>query len=226
MARRLDPFLEELRQTLLRMGSLAEAILAKSLRAVWERDPRLAAEVRQDDLAIDRIDVAIDQDATGALALQTPVASDLRLVLAIRTMATDLERVGDLARNIAGSAIRLAERPVVAIPPSLEELADQATRALGDALDSFSKSDAVRARAILAADDDIDALEDQLIRDAIAEASGHPEITPQQVDYILIAKSLERVGDHATNIAEEVIFLTEARILRHEAKLGGGQARG
>lgn len=222
MTRRLDPFLEQLRQTLLRMGSLAEAILAKSLRAVWERDPRLAAEVKQDDVEIDRIDVAIDEGVVRALALQTPVANDLRMVLAIRTMATDIERVGDLARNIAKSATRLAERPPVPIPAGLEELADQATRALGDALDSFSGSDTAKAREVLAADDEIDASEDRLIQEIISEAGAHPELTSQEVDLIMIAKHLERVADHATNIAEEVIFLAEARIVRHAAKLGGG----
>jgi phosphate transport system protein len=222
MTRRLDPFLEQLRQTLLRMGSLAEAILAKSLRAVWERDPRLAAEVKQDDVEIDRIDVAIDEGVVRALALQTPVANDLRMVLAIRTMATDIERVGDLARNIAKGAVRLAERPPVPIPAGLQELADQATRALGDALDSFSGADTAKARAVLAADDEIDASEDRLIQAIISEAGAHPELTSQEVDLIMIAKHLERVADHATNIAEEVIFLAEARIVRHAAKLGGG----
>jgi phosphate transport system protein len=222
MTRRLDPFLEDLRQTVLRMGSLAEAILAKSLRSVWERNAVLAAEVKHDDLEIDRIDVAIDEGVLRALALQTPVANDLRMVLAIRTMATDLERVGDLARNIAKSAARLAERPPLPIPPGLEELADQATRTLCDALDSFSEADAAKARAVLAADDEIDASEDRLIQTIISEAGSHPELTSQEVDLIMIAKHLERVADHATNIAEEVIFLTEARIVRHAAKLGGG----
>ena len=107
MTRIVDPLLEELRQTALRMGSLAEAILAKALRAVWERDAGLAAEVYDDDLEIDRIDVTLDEEVTRALALQAPVAADLRRILAIRTMATDLERVGDLSRNIAKSAARL-----------------------------------------------------------------------------------------------------------------------
>jgi phosphate transport system protein len=218
LTRIVDPVLEELRQTALRMGSLAEAILSKSLRAVWERDADLAREVPEDDVEIDRIDVALDEDVTRALALQSPVGVDLRRILAVRTMATDLERVGDLARNIANSAIRLAERTPVTIPPRLEELADQATRVLSAALDSFTESDSEKAQSVLDADDAIDHSEDQIIQEAIAEAGTSPNETPQQVDFILIAKHLERVGDHATNIAEEVIFLTEARIVRHEDK--------
>ncbi len=220
MTRIVDPLLEELRQTVLRMGSLAEAILAKALRAVWERDLRLAAEVQDDDLAIDRIDVTLDEEVTRALALQQPVAADLRRILAIRTMATDLERVGDLSRNIAKSAARLAERPPVALPPLLEELADQTSRVLRDALDSFTETDPVKAQCVIDADDEIDDTEDRLIQAVIADVLDQPEKTHQQVDYILIAKNLERVGDHATNIAEEIIFLAEARIVRHQGKLG------
>lgn len=221
MTRIVDPVLEELRQTLLRMGSLAEAILAKALRAIRERDAALAAEVYHDDLEIDRIDVALDEEVTRALALQAPVAADLRRILAIRTMATDLERVGDLSRNIAKCAGRLAERPPVALPPLLEELADQTTRALCDALDSFTETDPEKAQRVIDADDDIDATEDRLIQAVIDEVSSDPEKTKQKVDFILIAKNLERVGDHATNIAEEVIFLAEARIVRHQEKLSG-----
>jgi phosphate transport system protein len=217
----VDPVLAELRQTMLRMGSLAEAILAKALRAVWERDAGLAEEVQHDDLEIDRIDVALDEQVTRALALQAPVAADLRRILAIRTMATDLERVGDLSRNIAKSAARLAERPPVALPPLLEELADQTTRVLRDALDSFTETDSAKAQRVIDADDQIDATEDRLIQAVIAEVGSHPEKTNQEVDFILIAKNLERVGDHATNIAEEVIFLAEARIVRHQVRLGG-----
>ena len=224
MTRIVDPLLEELRQTALRMGSLAEAILAKALRAVWERDAGLAAEVYDDDLEIDRIDVTLDEEVTRALALQAPVAADLRRILAIRTMATDLERVGDLSRNIAKSAARLAERPPVVLPPLLDELAEQTTRVLRNALDAFTETNSAEAQRVIDADDEIDATEDRLIQAVIAEVSSHPEKTNQQVDFILIAKNLERVGDHATNIAEEVIFLAEARIVRHQEKLGAESA--
>jgi phosphate transport system protein len=219
--RTIDPMLDTLRETCLRMGSLCEAILAKSMRAVWQRDAETAGEVRRDDLEIDRLDVRIDEEVTQILALQHPLANDLRRVLAVRSMATDLERVGDLARNIAKSAARLAARPPLDIPPRLAELEDQATRALRAALDAFTESDAARARQVMAWDDAIDESEDIFIREAIEAAGTRPENTPQEVDLILIAKSLERVADHATNIAEEVVFLAEARIVRHEAKLAG-----
>ncbi len=222
MTRIVDPVLDDLRQKILRMGSLAEAILEKSLQAVWKRDPALAREVRIDDLEIDRLDLAVDEAVLRALATQAPVADDLRSVLAIKMMATDLERVGDLARNIAKSALRLAERPEVPAPEKLQILADESRRLLRRALDSFSDHDAERAAIVLDDDDQVDERHDEVIRAAIDEISDHPELTSQEVDFILIAKHLERVADHATNIAEDVIMVTEARNVKHASKLAEG----
>jgi phosphate transport system protein len=201
------------------MGSLAEAILAKSLEALWNRDAVLAESVQQDDLEIDRIDVDIDEAVIKVLALRAPVARDLREVVAIKTMATDLERVGDLARNIAKSAVRLAERSPVATPPKLEALADESRRLLRRALDAFADGDAAAARRVLDDDDAIDREEDRVIRDALEEIMNHPECSAQELDLILVAKNLERVADHATNIAEDVVLAAEAQNLKHAAKL-------
>ena len=211
--------LAALRQQVLRMGHLAEAILDKSLMSVWERNAQRAAEVAADDLPIDRLDVEIDQAVLEFLALQAPVAQDLREVIAMKTAATDLERVGDLARNIAKSAIRLCERPRVAPPVLLRPLAAASQRVLRNSLLSFADYDPTVAREVLAADDQIDDDEDEAIRATIQEIKNHPEATEQQVDFILIAKSLERVGDHATNIAEDVILVAEALNLKHAEKL-------
>jgi phosphate transport system protein len=219
MSRIVDPVLEDLRKRLLRMGSLAEAILEKSLRAVWERSASLAREVRIDDLEIDRVDLEIDEAVLRILALQAPKADDLRNVLAIKMIATDLERVGDLARNVAKSALRLAERSGAEPPAQLGELADHARRALRRALDSFSERDTEGAKRVLRDDDEVDREQDEVIRKAIEEIASHPESTSQGVDYILIAKNLERVADHATNIAEDVILVAEARNVKHADKL-------
>jgi phosphate transport system protein len=221
MTRVVDPVLQDLRHRLLRMGALAEAILDKALRAVWERDAALAREVRNDDLEIDRLDVAIDEAVLRALALQAPVADDLRQVIAVKMIATDLERVGDLARNVAKSALRLSERAPIPIPAKLREVADEARRLLRLALDSFSDSDSAKAEMVLQEDDQVDADQDLVIRSAIEEIARRPELTSQEVDFILIAKNLERVADHATNIAEDVILVAEARNVKHAAKLAG-----
>jgi len=220
MTRIFDSVLDDLRERLLRMGSLSEAILDKAIRAVWERRQELAREVPIDDLEIDRLDLDIDEAVLRALALQAPVAEDLRQVIAIKMMAADLERVGDLSRNIAKSALRLAERPALVIPPKLQEVADEAQRVLKLALDSFADADPAKAQAVLDADDRIDDDQERVVRDAIAEIGAHPEITSQEVDLILIAKNLERVADHATNIAEDTILATEARNVKHAQKLG------
>jgi len=225
MPRTIDPILQTLREMALRMGGLAEAILGKALRSVWERDAALAREVAIDDLEIDRLDLAIDEGVLRALALQAPLADDLRKVIAIKMMASDLERVGDLSRNIAKSGERLVARPLVRPPPQLVGLADAAQRMLRDALDAFAQSDTERAREVLAADDRVDRDQDRVVEILIRDIGEHPELSPQEVDLILIAENLERVGDHATNIAEDVILAAEARNVKHAEKLARQAAR-
>jgi phosphate transport system protein len=219
MTRVFDPVLRELRETLLLMGGRAESILDKSMRAVFERDPALAAQVAGDDLEIDRLDVAIDEAVLKALALQAPVAADLREVVAIKMIATDLERVGDLARNIAKSALRLSRRLDVPIPAELARLAASAQGVLRRSLDAFSQADPREAHGVLGADDEIDHAQDEVILEELEQISSHPELASPAVDIIFIAKNLERVGDHATNIAEDVILVAEARNVKHAAKL-------
>ena len=219
MTRTVDPMLAELRKKLLRMGSLAEAILEKSLRALWARDVVLANEVREDDIEIDRLDIEIDEAVLRVLALQAPVANDLRHVVAVKMIATDLERVGDLARNVAKSALRLASQPEAVMPAKLHELADEARRLLRESLDSFSDLDPQKAENVLREDDVVDQNEGQVIQDAIRALGKNPELAPQEVDFILVAKNLERVADHATNIAEDVILATQARNVKHAEKL-------
>jgi len=220
MSRLFEPRLNELRETILRMGSRSEAILAKSLRALWTRDVALADEVKADDLEIDRLDVTVDDAVLKALALGAPLAEDLRKVVAIKMIATDLERVGDLARNVAASAKRLASLGSVDSPEKLRTLADLTQRLLRESLDALADLDAAKARRVIDGDDAIDALQDEVVRDEIARMSAQPQGTPSTVDVILVAESLERVGDHATNVAEEVVLMAEARNLKHAAKLG------
>ena len=219
MTRSVEPFLGEVNELILRMGGFCEAILAKALRALFERNAELALQIRDDDLAIDRLDVAVDESVLRSLALQAPVADDLRRLLAANDIATNLERVGDLARNIAKSAVRLAERAPVPFPPHFETLAVESQAILRDALDTFLHRDAERARKLLAEDDRIDEDQDRVIREALDGIRAHPELYQQEVDLIVVAKHLERVADHATNIAESVILIVEARNVKHAGKL-------
>jgi phosphate transport system protein len=220
MRRVFDPFLDDLRETLLRMASRSEAILEKSLRSVWERDAQLAQQVPADDLEIDRLDVKVDDKVLKALALQAPVAGDLREVVAIKMIATDLERIGDLARNIAKSGSRLCLHPGTPTTPGLAKLATDAQKILRRALDAFIANDAAAAHAVLDDDDPIDAGEASVIVAAVRDIPEHPETASETVDMILIAKNLERVADHATNVAEAVILISEARNVKHADKLG------
>ena len=212
--------LSELREQVLRMGGLAEAILEKSIRAITQPGPALAHEVPEDDLAIDRMDVEIDRGVLALLALGAPVAQDLRQAIAIKTAALDLERVGDLARNISESAIRLKEEKALQVPPDLQSLAAATRRILSSALTAFADKDANRARQVVEADDQIDADEARVIQDAKQGMRDSPELAAAYVEFVLIAKSLERVGDHATNIAEDVVMATQYVNLKHAKKLG------
>jgi phosphate transport system protein len=221
MSRAVDPVLQELRETVLRMGSRAEAILDKAVQAVIDRSAELAAQVERDDLAIDRLDVEIDAAVLRALALQAPVAADLRKVVAVKMIATDLERVGDIARNIAKSALRLSQQPGLPLPLVLARLARSAQRMLHRALDAYANDDAEAAREVLAQDEEVDRQQDEAVGCGLQEIAGRPELASQAVDLIFIAKNLERVGDHATNIAEDVILVIEARNVKHAAKFGG-----
>lgn len=225
MTRALDPILGQLRERLLQMGARSEAIIDKSMRALQGRDARLAAQVVEDDLEIDRLDVAIDGGVLEALALRAPVAGDLREVVAIKMIATDLERVGDLARNIAKSAERLAARTEARLPDGLDELSSLARDLLGRALDAYTRCDPDAARAVMADDDRVDRAQDEVVLLGLREIAEEPARAPQAVDYILVAKNLERVGDHATNIAEDVILIAEARNVKHAQKLEGAPSR-
>ncbi|MEM9175128.1 MAG: phosphate signaling complex protein PhoU [Myxococcota bacterium] len=223
MSRVFDSISDDLRGGILRMGGYCEAILEKSIRSLNEKDVALAEEVQADDLDIDRLDLEIDERVLKALALQAPVASDLRMVLAAKMIATDLERVGDIARNIAKSARRISKKDMqLPLPSTLGRLAVASQRALRRALDAYTQNDADLAREVLRDDDVIDEQQDSVVRRLLQDLEAHPQAASQEVDAILVAKNLERVADHATNIAEQVILVVEAQNLKHADKLGRG----
>lgn len=211
--------LSSLRELTLRMGQLAEEILARALKAAWEADRDDASQVATLDLEIDRLDIEIDQSVLRHLALLAPVAQDLREVVGAKTMATDLERVGDLARNIAKCAIRLADRGGSELPPGLHALGSECQQVLSKALRAYADTDPELAREVLDQDDEIDDREDKVIREAIRQIHADPDTTEQAIDVIFIAQSLERVADHATNISEDVVLIAESLNLKHAQKL-------
>jgi phosphate transport system protein len=209
--------LETLKHRLLAMGGLAEDRVRTAVRALTERDSASMADVIARDGDINRLHVEIDDRCFKLLALHQPMAGDLRTIVAAAKINSDLERVGDLAVNIAEAALRyvthLPVKPLVDIP----RMASMAQGMLHDALDSFVALDLRRAQAVLDRDDALVELKSQIFRELLTYMLGDPRTIEPGIDLILISRHLERVGDHATNIAEDVIFMVAARDVRHAA---------
>lgn len=207
--------LETLKHRLLAMGGLAEDRVRTAVRALTERDSASMADVIARDGDINRLHVEIDDRCFKLLALHQPMAGDLRTIVAAAKINSDLERVGDLAVNIAEAALRyvthLPVKPLVDIP----RMASMAQDMLHDALDSFVALDLRRAQAVLDRDDALDELKSQIFRELLTSMLGDPRTIEPGIDLILISRHLERVGDHATNIAEDVIFMVSAQDVRH-----------
>ena len=207
-----------LKDQLLAMGGRAENIVQKAMAALKTRNVALANEVFADDRQIDALELAIDERSVNLLALRQPLASDLRFITAALKITNDLERVGDHAVNIAGSAIRLAEQPQLKPLVDLPRMADMASAMLHDALDAFVRRDAETARKLVRRDDDVDDLNTQVFRELLSFMIEDPQTITRAMELILVARNLERVADLATNVAEEVVFIAEARVIKHHAE--------
>jgi phosphate transport system protein len=215
MERHFDEELNELKTRLLLMGGRAEAIVHKAIDALKTRDDVLAEEIFADDKAIDGLEIEIDARVIRLLALRQPVGSDLRFVTSALKIVGDLERVGDHAVNIAQSALKLSRerelKPLVDVP----RMAVLSTRMLTEALDAFVRNDAAAARRILTEDDEVDALKRHLYDELLAYMIENPSAIARALELILVSRNLERVADLATNVAEEVVFIAEARVVKH-----------
>ena len=215
MERHFDEELNELKTRLLLMGGRAEAVVHKAIDALKRRDRALAEEIFADDQAIDRLEIEIDERCIRLLALRQPVGQDLRFIISALKIVTDLERVGDHAVNIAQSAIKLSGEPELKPLIDIPRMATIATRMLTEALDAFVRNDAAAARAILTEDDEVDHLKTQIFRELLSYMLEKPESITRALELILVSRNLERVGDLATNVAEEVVFIAEARVVKH-----------
>jgi phosphate transport system protein len=213
-------FVEELahlKRRLLEMGGLAEERVRVAMRALVSRDSSLIAEVIQGDQVLNTLHLEIDDRCFKLLALHQPMAVDLRTIVAAVKINNDLERVGDLAVNIAEAAGRYISHPPVKALIDLPRMSDLAQRMLREALDAFVAQDAASSQRILAQDDVLDALKNQIFRELLTYMLGNPRTIEPGIELVLISRHLERIGDHATNIAEDVIFIVEARDVRHHA---------
>jgi phosphate transport system protein len=207
--------LKELNQRLLIMGGLAEERLSAAMLALIERDSGLMASVVQGDEAVNRLHLEIDDRCFKLLALHQPMAVDLRTIVAAVKINSDLERVGDLAVNVAEASARYVEHAPVKPLLDIPRMGSMAQRMLHEALQAFVSRDVEAAQAVLTQDDVLDGLKDQIFRELLTYMLGDTSKIEPAIDLILISRHLERVGDHATNIAEDVIFIVEARDVRH-----------
>lgn len=210
--------LSGLKEKLLTMASHAEAAVKNAIEAYLKRDYDLAQRVRDDDAILDRFEIEIDEMAIQLLA-KAPLASDLRLIAAAMKISQNLERVGDEAAKISNRARDLSQEPPLKFGADIPKMADLALAMLKGALDAFVNHDPAAARAIIPKDKDVDALNKQIHRELAEHMTKSPDNIPRCLNLMVIAKRLERIADHATNIAEEVVYLCEAQDIRHTAAL-------
>ena len=219
MAERLVPHFQEelgqLKTRLLEMGGLAEDRVRSAVEGLVERDVPLIDRVLAGDGPINQLHIEIDGRCFKLLALYQPMAVDLRAIVSAVKINTDLERVGDLAVNIAEAVVRYMRHPAVKELIDIPRMAAIAQTMLRDSLDAYVRRDTVLAQAVLDADDALDALKTQVFRELLTYMLQDPTTIEPALDLILVSRHLERIGDHATNIAEDVIFMVLAKDVRH-----------
>lgn len=217
--------LDKLKSVLVGMAGLAEASVKMAVEALLERNEEKAAAVIERDGAIDALELEIEDMAVQLLALQQPMAKDLRLIIMAMRVANDLERVGDHAVNIAETVGYLLSGPVFPVLPEIEEMVRIATDMLTDSLDSFIRSDPELAREVLRRDDRVDELHDNNFRILLTHMMEDPRKIGAGMDLLLVSGNLERIADLATNVSEDVVYLVEGRSIKHhvrgEAAAGG-----
>ncbi|HNS23085.1 MAG TPA: phosphate signaling complex protein PhoU [Sedimentisphaerales bacterium] len=210
--------IDNLKKEILTLGSMAEQAVQRATAAIETCDGRLAQEVIENDVTLDEMEVQIEEDCLKTLALHQPVAVDLRFIVAVLKINGDLERVGDLAVNVAERAVFLAAQPSVDVVFDFQTMAEKAQGMLRRSLDSLVNLNAEQARGVILSDDEIDAMNRrvyQIVQEAIHI---HPDHAESLLHMLSAARHLERIADHATNIAEDVIYMIEGVIVRHKAE--------
>jgi phosphate transport system protein len=215
MQRHFHEELDQLKQTLLAMGALVEDQIRRGMQALVDRDDDLARQVIERDRAVNAYDIEVDEKCVELLALHQPAAGDLRFLTTAMKIVTDLERIGDQAVNIAQRARELNMEPQLKPYIDLPRMADAAQRMVKESLDAFVARDTELARRVCADDAPVDALNHQIFRELLTFMMEDPKTIPRAIRLILIARFIERVADHATNIAEMVIYMVDSKMVRH-----------
>ncbi|HVS62253.1 MAG TPA: phosphate signaling complex protein PhoU [Thermoanaerobaculia bacterium] len=216
MRTHLQRDLERLTQKLLAVGAMVEEAFRNSMEALTERRGDLAEEVIRGDELIDDREVDVEEDCLKVLALHAPVAADLRRVVAFLKLNNDLERVGDLAKNIAERAAFLATRDEIDIPAQIPEMAEKAQGMLRDCLDAVVNADTELAQKVVADDEIVDDMHGGFYRLIEERIAGEPERARENLQLLSVSRYLERIADQATNVAEDVVFMVEGEVIRHQ----------
>jgi phosphate transport system protein len=215
MAKHLERDLDNLQHDLLALAGLVEASIHKAIRALQERNLRLAQEVINGDPQIDSEENHIEEECLKILALHQPVAIDLRRIAAAMMINIDLERMGDLAEEIAERAIHLSRPPLLPIPSKLQRMTDLTTMMVHQSLDSFVNLNTEQAKQVMRLDDEVDRYNVEIINEIVQAMQRSPDLIDAGLSMFSATRHLERIADHATNIAEDVVYLVEGEIVRH-----------
>jgi phosphate transport system protein len=216
--RHFEEELDHLRELLIEMSGLVEDSVYRSVLCLSEKDEHQARQVSANEAKINRLEIEIDDYATKLLALQQPMATDLRFLTAAIKINHDLERMGDLAVNIVERALSLIHEPLIKPLIDIPHMANLAQSMIRKSLDAFVKKDPVLARSVLVSDDAVDELRDAVFEELISYMERDPTTIRQAVDLMFVARNLERLADHATNIAEDVLYLVQGVDVRHHAE--------
>ena len=215
MGRHIERQIESLKEKILRVGTLVEEAISKSITAVINRDTALAQRVQASDEQIDRMEVEVEEECLKILALSQPVAADLRFVVAALKINNDLERMGDLAKNIAKRVSQLAGGEPIELPPEIRMMAMQAEEMVRQCLDAVVTADPILARRVREQDDAVDEARQKIRRRILKGIQERPENLENLLRINSISKHIERIADMATNVAEDVIYMVEGDIVRH-----------
>ena len=215
MSKHLERDLESLQHDLLALASSVEEAIHKATRALQNREPELAQEVIEGDNAIDQEENHVEEECLKMLALHQPVAVDLRRIVAALKINTELERMADLAEDIAERALHLSQLPHIPIPGKLQRMTDLTTSMVRQSLDAFINLDPKLARLVCRLDDEVDRFNNEIIDELIHLMQKSPEMVEPGLSLFAATRHLERIADHATNIAEDIVYLVEGEIVRH-----------
>jgi phosphate transport system protein len=219
--RRFQEELDDLQRSLLEMAGMVEAAIRDSVRSLVERDEAMAQQVLRNEKDVNWMEIQIDEQATRLLALQQPMARDLRFLTAAIKINNDLERMGDLAVNVAERSLSVMRLPPVKPLVDIPRMAALVETMVHNSLDAFVRRDGDLARQVLPADDEVDRFKAAIYEELIHFMQADPSTIPCAVDLMFVAHNLERIADHATNIAEDVIYLTQAADVRHHGEMPG-----